>query len=75
MDQSSGQVNSVSGKPHSKGRGKGTAQGRNRANKPGKPSRCSQEAKLRGCFRCNYPDHMARDPNCPARNKKYNACG
>ena len=26
MDQSSGQVNAVSGKPHSKGKGKGTAQ-------------------------------------------------
>ena len=36
-DQSSGQVNAVSKKPHGKGRGKGTAQGRNRGNKPGKP--------------------------------------
>ena len=73
MDQSSGQVNAVSGKPHSKG--KGTAQGRNRGNKPGKPSGGSQETKVRGCFRCNYTDHMARDPNCPARSKKCNACG
>ena len=30
---------------------------------------------MRGCFRCNYTDHMARDPNCPARSKKCNACG
>ena len=75
MDQSSGQVNAVSGKPHSKGKGKGTAQGRNRGNKPGKPSGGSQETKVRGCFRCNYTDHMARDPNCPARSKKCNACG
>ena len=75
VDQSSGQVNAVSGKPHSKGKGKGTAQGRNRGNKPGKPSGGSQETKVRGCFRCNYTDHMARDPNCPARSKKCNACG
>ena len=75
MDQSSGQVNAVSGKPHSKGKGKGTAQGRNRGNKPGKPSGGSQETKVRGCFRCNYTDHKARDPNCPARSKKCNACG
>ena len=33
MDQSSGQVNAVSGKPHSKG--KGAALGRNKGNKPG----------------------------------------
>ena len=75
MNQSSGQVNAVSGKPHSKGKGKGTAQGRNRGNKPGKPSGGSQETKVRGCFRCNYTDHMTRDPNCPARSKKCNACG
>ena len=75
MDQSSGQVNAVSGKPHSKGKGKGTAQGRNRGNKTGTPSGGSQETKVRGCFRCNYTDHMARDPNCPARSKKCNACG
>ena len=31
--------------------------------------------KVRGCFRCNYTDHKAPDPNCPARSKKYNACG
>ena len=73
MNQSSGQVNAVSGKPHSKG--KGTAQGRNRGNKPGKPSGGSQETKVKGCFRCNYTDHMAHDPNCPARSKKCNACG
>ena len=42
MDQSSGQVNAVSGKPHSKGTGKGT--------KPGKPSGGSQRTKVRGCF-------------------------
>ena len=75
MDQSSGQVNAVSGKPPSKGKGKGTAQGRNKGNKPGKPSGGSQEKKVRGCFPCNYTDHMARDPNCPARSKKCNACG
>ena len=57
MDQSSGQVKAVSGKPHSKGKGKGTAQDRNRGNKPGKPSGGSQETKVRGCFRCNYTDH------------------
>ena len=75
MDQSSGQVNAVSGKPHSKGKGTGTAQGRNRGNKSGKPSGGSQETKVRGCFRCNYTDHMARDPNCLARSKKCNAYG
>ena len=75
MDQSSGQVNAVSSKPHSKGKGKGAVQGRNKGNKPGKPSGGSQETKVRGCFRCNYTDHMARDPNCPARSKKCNACG
>ena len=63
MEQSSGQVNAVSSKPHSKGKGKGTARGRNRGNKPGKPSGGSQETKVRGCFRCNYTDHMAGDPN------------
>ena len=63
MDQSSGQVNAVSGRPHSKGKGKGTVQGKNRGNNPGKPSGGSQETKVRGCFRCNYTDHMARDPN------------
>ena len=73
MDQSSGQVNAFSGKPHSKGKGKGIAQGRNRRNKPGKPSSGSQETKVRGCFRYNYTDNMARDPNCPARSKKCNA--
>ncbi|PFX16885.1 Uncharacterized protein K02A2.6 [Stylophora pistillata] len=26
-------------------------------------------------FRCNYTDHMARDPNCSTRGKKCNACG
>ena len=30
---------------------------------------------MRSCFRCNYTDHKARDPNCPARSKKCNACG
>ena len=30
---------------------------------------------MRGCFRCNYTDHMACDPNCPARSKKCNAYG
>ena len=50
-------------------------QGKNRGNNPGKPSGGSQETKVRGCFRCNYTDHKARDPNCPARNKKCNACG
>ena len=30
---------------------------------------------MRGCFRCNYTDHMARNQNCPARSKKCNACG
>ena len=30
---------------------------------------------MRGCFRCDYTDHKARDPNCPARSKKCNACG
>ena len=75
LDQSSGQVNAVSGRPHSKGKGKGTVQGKNRGNNPGKPSGGSQETKVRGCFRCNYTDHMARDPNCPARSKKCNACG
>ena len=75
MDQSSGQVNAVSGRPHSKGKGKGTVQGKNRGNNPGKPSGGSQETKVRGCFRCNYTDHKARDPNCPARSKKCNACG
>ena len=75
MDQSSGQVNAVSGKPPSKGKGTGTAQGRNKGNKPGKPSGGSQGTKVRGCFRCNYTDHIARDPNCPARSKKCNACG
>ena len=50
MDQSSGQVNAVAGKPHSNGRGKGTAQDRNRGNKPGKPSGGSQEAKVKGLF-------------------------
>ena len=73
MDQSSGQVNTVSGKPHNKGRGKGTAQGRNRGNRPGKQSGGSQEAKVRGCFRSYYTDHMARDRNCPARNRMCNA--
>ena len=62
QDQSSGQVNAVSGKPHSKGEGKGTAQGRNKGNKPGKSSGGSQETKVRG-------------PSCPARSKKCNACG
>ena len=74
LDWSSGQVNAVSGKPHSKGKGKRIAQGRGRGNKPGKPSCASQETKVRGCFRCNYTDHMARDQNCPARSKKCNAC-
>ena len=74
MDQSSGQVNAVSGKPHSKGKGKGTAQGRNRGTKLGKPSGGSQGTNVRGCFRCNCTNHMARDPNCPARSKKCNAC-
>ena len=50
-------------------------QGKNRGNNPGKPSGGSQETKVRGCFRCNYTDHKARDPNCPACNKKCNACG
>ena len=75
LDWSSGQVNAVSGKPHSKGKGKRIAQGRGRENKPGKPSCASQKTKVRGCFRCNYTDHMARDQNCPARSKKCNACG
>ena len=75
MDQSSGQVNAVSSKPHSKGKGKGAVQGRNKGNKPGKPSGGSQETKVKGCFRCNYTGHMAHDPNCPARSKKCNACG
>ena len=75
MDWSSGHVNAVSGKPHSKGKGKRTAQGRGRGNKPVKPSCASQETKVRGCFRCNYTDHMARDQNCPAHGKKCNACG
>ena len=75
MDQSSGQVNAVSSKPHSKGKGKGAVQGRNKGNKPGKPSGGSQETKVRGCFLFNYTDHMARDPNFPARSKKCNACG
>ena len=66
MDQSSGQVNAVSGRPHNKGKGKRPAQGRGRGNKPGKPSSSSQETKVRGCFRCNYTDHIARD-NGPAR--------
>ena len=30
---------------------------------------------MRGCFCCNYTDHMARDQNCPAHSKKCNACG
>ena len=75
MDQSSGQVNAVSGRPHSKGKGKRPAQGRGRGNKPSEPSSSSQEIKVRGCFRCNYTDHIARDQNCPARNKKCNSCG
>lgn len=75
MDQSSGQVNAVSGRPHCKGKGKRPAQGRGRGYKPGKPAGGFQETKVRGCFRCNYTDHMARDPNCPARGKKCNACG
>ncbi|PFX23411.1 Transposon Ty3-I Gag-Pol polyprotein [Stylophora pistillata] len=74
-EQSSSQVNTVSGRPHSKGKGKRTAQGRGRGNKPGKPSSGSQETKVRGCFRCNYTDHIARDQNCPGRGKKCNACG
>lgn len=73
MDQSSGQVNVVSSKPHSKGTGKRTAQGRGRGNKPGKPSSSSQETKVSGCLCCNYTDHMASDQNCPARSKKCNA--
>ena len=73
MDQSSGQVNALSGRPHSRGKGKGTVQGKNRGNNPGKPSGGSQETKVRGCFCCNYTDHKARDPNCPARSKKCNA--
>ena len=73
MDQSSGQVNAVSGKPHSKGTGKRTAQGRGRGNKPGKPSSSSQETKVSGCLCCNYTDHMASDQNCPTRNKKCNS--
>ena len=73
MDQSSGQVNAVSGKPHSKG--KKTAQGRGRGNKPGKLSSGSKETKVRGCCRCNYTDHMAQDQNCPAHSKGCNACG
>ena len=64
MDQSSAQVNTVSGKPHNKGKKKGQHRHRNRGNRPGKPSGGSQEAKVRGSFRCNYTDHMARDRNC-----------
>ncbi|PFX25971.1 p53-induced protein with a death domain [Stylophora pistillata] len=75
MDLSSSQVNAVSGIPYSKGKGKRTAQGRGRGSKPGKPSSGSQETKERGCSRCKYTDHMPRDPNCPARSKKCNACG
>ena len=30
---------------------------------------------MEGCFRCNCTDYMARDPNCPAFNRKCNACG
>ena len=75
MDQSSGQVNAVSSKPHSKGKGKGAVQGRNKGNKPGKPSGGSQETKVRGCFHFNFSYHMARVPNFPARSKKCNACG
>ena len=30
---------------------------------------------MRGCFRCNYTDHMTRDQNFPARSEKCNACG
>ena len=73
MDQSSGQVNAVSGKPHSKGIGKRTAQGRGRGNKPGKPSSSSQETKVSGCLCCNYTDHMTSDQNCPTRSKKCNS--
>ena len=69
IDLSSGQVNAVSGRPQSKGKGKRPAQGRGRGNKPGKPSSSSQETKVRGCFRCNYTDHIARDKNCPAHSK------
>ena len=68
-------MNTVSGKPHNKGTEKKAAQDRSRGNKPGKLSGGSRETKVRGCFRCNYTDHMARDQNCPARNKKCNACG
>ncbi|PFX17749.1 Uncharacterized protein K02A2.6 [Stylophora pistillata] len=45
MDQSSSQVNTVSGRPHSKGKGKRAAQGRGRGNKPSKQSSGSQETK------------------------------
>lgn len=48
MDQSSSQVNAVSGQPHCQG--KRTAQGSGRGYKPGKPSGGSQETKVRGCF-------------------------
>ena len=27
------------------------------------------------CFRCNYTYHLARDPNCPARNQRCNSSG
>ena len=66
MDQSSGQVNAVSGRPHSKGKGKGTLQGKNRGNNPGKPSGGSQETKrIRHVTRIVLPEarnvmHAAR---------------
>ena len=50
MDQSSGQVNAVSSRPHSKGKGKGTVQGKNRGNNPGKPSGGSLETKSERLF-------------------------
>ncbi len=35
----------------------------------------SSEHSQKRCFRCNRTGHMARDQNCPARNKTCTKCG
>ena len=78
MDHSgpSGQVNTVLFGRARNGRKEGRAvQGRSGGNKSSKQSSGPQEMKGMRCFRCNHTGHMARDRNCPARNKKCSSCG
>ena len=76
MDQlgSSNKMNAVSFSKRDT-KPKGLTQDKSRDKKPCSRSGSLQEEKEKECFRCSKTDHLARDRNCPARNKKCNACG